>query len=53
MTTETSITVRKVLSLLLAAGSYPRLDNHDWHEADLLEAEVLQKAATTVEHGQS
>ena len=25
---------------------YPRLGNHDWREADLLEAEALQKART-------
>ena len=46
MTTEAPITVREVLRLLLAADSYPRLGNHDWREADLLEAEALQKAAT-------
>jgi hypothetical protein len=46
MTTEPPITVREVLRLLLAADSYPRLGNHDWREADLLEAEALQKAAT-------
>jgi hypothetical protein len=43
---EAPITVREVLSLLLAADSYPRLGNHDWREADLLETEALQKAAT-------
>jgi hypothetical protein len=46
MTTEAPITVRCVLRLLLAADSYPRLGNHDWREADLLEAEALQKATT-------
>ena len=45
MTTEAPITVRDVLRLLLAADSYPRLGNHDWREADLLEAEALQKSA--------
>jgi hypothetical protein len=43
---EERITVRDVLRLLLAADSYPRLGNHDWHEVDLLEAEALQKAQT-------
>jgi len=46
MITEAPITVREVLRLLLAADSYPRLGNHDRHEADLLETEALQKAAT-------
>jgi len=46
MTTEAPIPVRAVLRLLLAADSYPRLGNHDWREADLLEAEALQKART-------
>jgi hypothetical protein len=46
MITEAPITVRDALRLLLAADSYPRLGNHDWHEADLLEAEALQKART-------
>jgi hypothetical protein len=46
MITEAPITVRDVVRLLLAADSYPRLGNHDWHEADLLEAEALQKART-------
>ena len=46
MTTEAPITVREVLRLLLDADSYPRLGNHDWREADLLEAEALQKART-------
>ena len=46
MITEAPITVRGVLRLLLAADSYPRLGNHDWREADLLEAEALLKAAT-------
>jgi hypothetical protein len=46
MITEAPITVRDVLRLLLAADSYPRLGNHDWREADLLEAEALQKART-------
>ena len=41
-----TITVRDVLRLLLAADSYPRLGNHDWRVADLLEAEALQKART-------
>jgi hypothetical protein len=44
MTTEPPITVREVLRLLLAADSYPRLGNHDWREADRLEAAALQKA---------
>src|ERR1700712_339553 len=44
MITEAPITVRDVLRLLLAADSYSRLGNHDWREADLLEAEALQKA---------
>jgi hypothetical protein len=46
VTAEAPITVREVLRLLLAADSYPRLGNHDWREADLLEAEALQKAQT-------
>jgi hypothetical protein len=46
MIVEAPVTVREVLHLLLAADSYPRLGNHDWREADLLEAEALQKAAT-------
>jgi hypothetical protein len=46
MMAEAPLTVRAVLRLLLAADSYPRLGNHDWLEADLLEAEALQKAAT-------
>jgi hypothetical protein len=46
MITEAPVTVRDVLRLLLAADSYPRLGNHDWREADLLEAEALQKAGT-------
>ena len=46
MITEAPITVRDVLRLLLAADSYPRLGNHDWRVADLLEAEALQKART-------
>ncbi len=45
-TAEAPITVREVLRLLLDADSYPRLGNHDWREADLLEAEALEKAAT-------
>jgi hypothetical protein len=44
MTTKAPITVRGVLRLLLAADSYPRLGNHDWREADLLEVEARQKA---------
>lgn len=35
-----------MLRLLLDADSYPRLGNHDWREADLLETEALQKATT-------
>jgi hypothetical protein len=46
MIAEAPITVRDVPCLLLAADSYPRLGNHDWREADLLEAEALQKAQT-------
>ena len=46
MTTQAPITVRDVLRLLLAADSYPRLGSHDWREADLLEADALQKART-------
>jgi hypothetical protein len=46
MSTEAPISVRDVLRLLLAADSYPRLGNHDWRVADLLEAEALQKART-------
>lgn len=45
MTVEAPVTVREVPQLLLAADSYPRLGNHDWREADLLEAEALHKAA--------
>ena len=46
--TEAPITFREALRLLLDADSYPRLGNHDWREADLLEAEAL-KMATTAE----
>lgn len=46
MTTDVPITVREILRLLLDADSYPRLGNHDCREADLLEAEALQKAQT-------
>jgi hypothetical protein len=46
--TEVPITVRDVLRLLVAADSHPRLGNHDWREADLLEAEALEKARTTL-----
>ncbi len=46
MTPEAPITVRDVLRLLLAADSYPHLDNHDWREADLLTAEAPQKVRT-------
>ena len=50
MTQEAVIAVREVLRLLLAADSYPRLGNHDCREADLLEAEALQKAKDAVSY---
>jgi len=50
MIMEAPTTVREVLSLLLAADSYPRLGNHDWREAELLEAEALRKAQTAEPH---
>ncbi len=43
MMVEALFTGRDALRHLLDADSYPRLGNHDWHEADLLEAEALQK----------
>jgi hypothetical protein len=47
-TTETRVTVREVVRLLLEADSYPCLGNADWTTAARMEAAALEKAATAV-----
>jgi hypothetical protein len=42
--TDTVITVRDILRLLLQADSYPCLGNGDWRVCDLMEADALKLA---------